>query len=227
MNSLLQCLYYIQDLRDYFIKEKDNFKADKPVCKALSDVMYGLKYNKENFFEATKFKEIMGDKNSLFYGEKAGDAKDLFFNLIDSLYSELVDDDKTDYYEEDNIDPFNKLDLFKRHEHEVDKNIIINKLFIGFYETSYFCEKDKRKITYSFQSESFLLFELEKINKYFKNNSPKNELSLDLCFQYYYRLQKNCSFRCNKCEKIDKNESCEGIYRPPEILVIILDRGHG
>ena len=43
MNSLLQCLYYIPELREYFIKEKNNFKNNQPICKALSEVMFGLK----------------------------------------------------------------------------------------------------------------------------------------------------------------------------------------
>lgn len=43
INSLLQCLYYIPDLREYFIKNKNNFTIEKPICKAFAEVMYDLK----------------------------------------------------------------------------------------------------------------------------------------------------------------------------------------
>ena len=228
MNSILQCLYYIKEFRDYFIKEKDNFENEhQPVCLALSEVMYGLKNEKKDYYEAINFKKIMGNKNDLFYGKKAGDAKDLFFNLIDVLLTELKPDDNTTEEEEESseekeIDLFNKLEVFKEHEKELDNNII-NKLFIGFYETSYFCPNNKNKITYSFQSESFLLFELEKIKNYFGTK----ELSISSCFNFYLRTQKKSSFFCNNCNKIEEGICKEGIYRPPKILVIILDRGHG
>ena len=90
MNSLLQCLFYIQELRIFFISKKDEFREDQPVCKALSEVMYGLKYCYKEYFEPKQFKKVMGNKNSLFSGVKAGDAKDLFFNLIDSLLNETL-----------------------------------------------------------------------------------------------------------------------------------------
>ena len=32
MNSLLQCLLYIPELRNYFIQEKENFEEDQEVC---------------------------------------------------------------------------------------------------------------------------------------------------------------------------------------------------
>ena len=51
--------------------------------------MWDLKNSSNKNCKAEDFKEIMGQKNSLFLGMKAGDAKDLFFNLIDSLIEEL------------------------------------------------------------------------------------------------------------------------------------------
>ena len=44
--------------------------------------------------DAKEFKEIMRKKNNLFFGNKGGDAKDLFFNLIDLILSELLIDKK-------------------------------------------------------------------------------------------------------------------------------------
>ena len=47
-----------------------------------------------------------------------------------------------------------------------------------------------------------------------------------LCFDYYFKKITESSFYCNKCKKTHKGKSYENIYRPPKILVLILDRGH-
>ena len=167
----------------------------------------------------------MGDKNILFSEKKAADAKDLFFHIIDCLLTELNSDNTTNLDEhepEKDISKLDENDLFKEHEKDIDRNII-NKLFLGYYETLYYCPKDNTNITYSFQTESFILFELEKIKKC----TGEKDISIELCFNYYSRIHKNSSFFCNKCSKIEENISKDRIYRPPEILVIILDRGHG
>ena len=222
MNSLLQCLYYIKELREFFINNKDKFNEEQKVCKAFAEVMNGLKNNEKDFFKPKEFKSLIGEKNNLFYGKKAGDVKDLLFNLIDLFLSELNNEnDNDDLNDYDNI-YYDKKRLFKEMQKEIDKNNIINKLFIGYYETQYDCLEKKISI-YSFQIESFILFELEKIEKYHKTNI----LSIELCFDYYYREQKNSSFYCYKCEKVHKGNAHEKIYRPPKILIIILDRGHG
>ena len=228
MNSILQCLFYIPELRNYFIEEKENFDEDEQkVCKAFSDVMYKLK-NYKKAIKADKFKKAMGEKNNLFEGKKAGDAKDLFFNIIDSLLVELNDEITNlnggeSNEEEENDDIKDPKQLFEQCKNEVDEENIINKLFIGYYETIYECSKTEGEKTYSFQNESFLLFELVKIKKYFN----KENLTLDECFSYFYRKQKNSSFFCSKCKDVEISECKEVIYRPPEILVIILDRGKG
>ena len=48
-----------------------------------------LKNDKKDYFVPTEFKKLIGDKNKLFRGRKAGDIKDLFFNLFDTFLTEL------------------------------------------------------------------------------------------------------------------------------------------
>ena len=224
MNSLLQCFFYIKELREYFIENKDVFNEEQqPVCKAFAEVMYGLKNNEKECYEPKKFKQLIGDKNSLFYGCKAADVKDLFFNLIDALLTELTEEKESNISEKLSLDYSNILQMFEESKKEIEKhNNIINKLFIGYYYTMYNCLESKIN-TYSFQTESFILFELEKIKHFFNDKN----LSIDLCFKYYFRNQPNSSFYCNNCKKTHIGEAYDKIYRPPKILVVILDRGHG
>jgi hypothetical protein len=79
----------------------------------------------------------------------------------------------------------------------------------------------KKDYIYSFQNELFIPFELEKIAKYFNTN----QLNLELCFKYYYREKLNSEFFCSKCNRVHKGYQNDKIYRPPKVLVIVLDRG--
>ena len=223
MNSLLQCLYYVQELRDYFIKNKNKFTDEKPTCKAFAEVMYGLKFDKKDYFEANEFKKIMESKNALFSGFKAGDAKDLYFNLIDSFLNELTKEkNEKNSNEEKVVDLTKKLESFKVSNDDIDNNII-NYLFIGHYETAYKCQNFKNIYTYSFNPDTYILFDLEKISKYDENKN----LSIYDCFEYNYQRNNKTSFFCDKCKQEENNNAEEIIFIPPKILVLILDRGHG
>ena len=223
MNSLLQCLYHIKELREYFIKNKDNYNQEQKVCKEFAKVMYGLKNDEKDYLEPREFKNLIGEKNSLFSGRKGADVKDLFFTLIDNFLNELSNDDDNDNKSIYSIISFSfPQNVFEQNLKEVDQENIINKLFLGYYETKYNCSRRKTNI-YSFQNESFILFELGKIEKYFGND----KLSIESCFKYYYRDQKDTFFYCNICRKTHNGMANEKIYRPPKILVVILDRGKG
>ena len=223
MNSLLQCLYYIKDLRREFIMKKNKYREDQKICKAFAEVMYRLKYENANYTDAKEFKKIMGDKNNLFKGCKAADVKDLFINLIDAFMNELSKDDNNEsIYNEPNYT--DKIEMFQEAEREVDENIIINKLFLGYYESDYQCPVKESIHIYSFQEQTFLLFELLLISKYYDTKY----LTLKKCFEYYFsREDKISTFYCSKCNKTHKNKCIEKIYRLPEILIIALDRGFG
>ena len=222
MNSLLQCLFYIQELRDYFIKEKNNFKENQPICRALSEVMYGLKNENKEYFEPILFKKEMGTKNNLFSGVRAGDVKDLYFNLIDGIISETIVEKEYQSFSV-NYEPTSKLSVFSETYNEMDKDNKINDLFMGYYEIIYKCKKDPSVNVYSFSTDAFISFNLEKISNFWQNN----QLKLEDCFEYNFNRRYNTAFFCSKCDATETNITEDKIYRPPKILVIILDRGKG
>ena len=204
MNSLLQCLFYVKELREFFIENKDKFNEEQKMCIAFSKVMDGLQNSEKETFEPKEFKNLIGQTNSLFLGVKAADVKDLFFTLIDSFLNELnkENDDENENEDSLSLDFSNKVQMFNETKKEIDQNNnIINNLFIGYYYTMYKCLETQTNI-YSFQTESFILFDLGKIKKYFGNIN----LSLDLCFKYYYRKQLDSSFYCNSCKKYIKEK---------------------
>ena len=221
MNSLLQCLYYIKDLRNFFIKNKDRFQNDQKVCKALAIAMNKLKCSENENINPIEFKDIFGTKNSLFHGNKAGDSKDLFINLIDSLLTELINEG-SQISSIRSYNYSNKVEVFNQTKKEIDTNCIINHLFIGYYEMEYKCPKYKDVYIYSFETASFITFNLKNIY-----NQYEQDLTIDLCLQYNYKIKRNSSFFCNMCKETHINIEQEKIYRPPKILAIVLDRGKG
>ncbi len=83
-------------------------------------------------------------------------------------------------------------------------NIIINKLFAGFYEKEFECENGHRK--YSFQDEYRIIFSLEEIS-YFKKK--KIYLTLYDCFEYNRRKhEQNCIYDDNN-ENEEENKIIE------------------
>ena len=223
MNSIVQCFFHIIKLRDYFISNENNFDdKEQPISNALSELMYELKNGNVKNVKPTKLRKVIADKNPLFSENKAGDAKDLYFNLIDGLLDELSDGISKEPSNSGELNLSDKIEVYKETKKEIDYNNIINKIFIGIYESIYICKK-KKKYIYAFQVESFILFDLENIKKHY----DKEHLSLDLCFDYYIKDHEKSSFYCNLCNETHEGKSINGIYESPEILTIILDRGHG
>ena len=229
MNSLLQCLYNIKELREYFIENKNSFTEKQLICKAFAEVMDKLKNDENETIKPKALKELLGKSNNLFDHYKAADVKDLFFTLIDSFLTEFNTDNDEDNNKEKNslLEPDfsnTKIKMFEEVKNEVEQNNnIINKLFFGYYYTVYYCDISETE-TYSFQTESFIKFDLQKIKQFFHN---QKEISLILCFVYNIQTQRNSSFYCNNCKETHIGSSNLFLYRPPKILVIILDRGHG
>ena len=226
MNSLLQCFFYINKLREYFISNRSTFNEDNSLCKELSNIMYELKYGNEDSINPDELKNVIAKNNILFSESKANDAKDLFFTLIDNLLTELNDNNSRESFSSNKIDYSNRKEIFKETEKEIDQKNIINQIFLAFYYTRYTCQ-EKNKFIYYFQTECFILFNLESIKKFYNTSKENYILTLDLCFQYYIRGKNNSSFYCSLCEMKHTDYSEDKIYKPPEILTIILDRGKG
>ena len=226
-SSHLTSLFYIKELRDFFIEKEKYFSDEQKICKVFAEIMNELKYGEKDYINPEKLKKLLGEKNILFSGNKTDDLKDLFSNLIKLFLTELSEKNKTDISNKETYSSElycnNKIKMFEETLIKIEeKNNIINELFIGYYENMYYCNI-KRQFTYSFQTDSFIIFELEKIQKYFGTN----KLSLKLCFEFFSRQKENSTFYCNRCGITHNGDEYQTIYRPPKILVLILDRGHG
>ncbi len=236
MNSLLQCFYYIKDLRDYFLYNK--FENNQLMCNSLKDLMIGLnKIDNKSYYTPKQIKNEI-KKWDYYADNKSADVTDLLFDIFNKLLSELEKNDllEENINHENNIK--NKESIFNDIYKEIDMNNIINKLFLGFYESEYKCKNKHEQ--YYIQNDYYLIFPLQEI---YENLNYKNEINLYNCFEYLQR-NKNEIFSNNDDEAQDKDsddensisyEKCEKcnekliltekIYRTPKILIVILDRG--
>ena len=95
MNSLLNCLYYIKEFRDYLKENKDYFTRSQRVCKIISSIMYKLKYNASEYIKPEELQTIIGDKNNYIIGGIAGDSNCIFSSIISLFLSELPNNNFT------------------------------------------------------------------------------------------------------------------------------------
>ena len=162
MNSLLQCLYYIPEMREYFINE--NFYENQELSRALKDVFNGLKYFNESVYSPNLIrKEIKKLDSNLFMTGKQADAADLLNNIFSKLIEELGKEDSfcgTIQYES-NV--FDKDAMFADTANYVDKDLILNKLFNGYYMSESICKKGH--IQYTFQNDYLMSFNMKNISK--------------------------------------------------------------
>ena len=193
MNSLLQCLFNIPKLRNYFIEELRNktfTKKSTPICYYFAKVMKDLLYSKEKYIIPDKFKKYISKKNILFKDNKAADATDLFRYLIESFLDEIesISDNSEDENEKGNTSgegiSIYKKTLFNEIKKEIKNNYIYSILNV-YNIVTYYCpfhKKNEDNITYSIESDSNITFYLENImeNRKRNINSP---ITIKECFE--------------------------------------------
>ena len=211
MNSLLQCLYYIPEMREYFINE--NFNSSQELSLALKDVFIGLKDSNRSVYSPNLIREEIKKLDKLFMTGKQADAADLLNNIFGKLIEELGKEDSycgTIQYEND---VFNKDAMLADTANYVDNELILNKLFNGYYMSESICEKGH--IQYTFQNEYLMAFNM--------NNIRKKIITIYDCINQYQEKKYIKDFQnCQKCEsKI--NSFQRKLYRPANYMIFVFN----
>jgi ubiquitin C-terminal hydrolase len=211
MNSLLQCLYYIPELREYFINEK--FQYNQDLSLALQDVFNGLKNSNERVYSPNLIRKEIKKLDNLFMTGKQADAADLLNNIFSKLTEELGKEDSycgTIQYEND---VFNKDAMFADTANYVDKDLILNQLFNGYYMTESTCKNGHTQ--YTFQNDYLMAFNMK--------NIKKNKITIYDCINQYQE-KKNIT-DLQKCPKCNSNVSLlqQKIYRPSNYMIFVFN----
>ena len=216
MNSLLQCLFYCKEFRDKLLEI--DIKPSNSFLILLKELFIELKNSNKHSFPAKMIKDYLNDYD-FDQNENGADVTDLLDFIFSNIIYENKDEDslKSVKYEKEFG---NKKEMFNEIKNEIDYNLIINEFFLGFYESEYKCKCKKENYKYIFQNEYRIVCPLEEISQYYYN---KSNITINDCFEYNKKKKTNIIEKCPKCyENLILKEK---IYKLPNILIIILDRG--
>ena len=248
MNATLQCFCHIEKFV-YNFKYNQNIidianKDSKTLTysfKSLIEKLWPNNYNdpyfNEKIFAPKEFKEKISTLNPLFEGIAANDAKDLVNFIIMTLHIELNKKPNNSNINNMILDQTNQQLMLKSFMEEFTSN---NKSIISdlFYAVN--CNKTQCTncsiIIYNYQAYFFLVFPLEEVRKFKYNNyqynfnNNINVVDILDCFEYDRKINLMSgenSMYCNNCKR---NSNCcmrTNLITCPEILIILLNRGHG
>ena len=251
MNATLQCFSNIDKFTDFFLLNQKEFinsgdtKYDlvKEYAVLIKNLWKLVKKTKsDETYAPNDFKKRIGEKNPLFSGIMANDSKDLIMFVLEALHKELNQPNleyikklEADLNNQNNFQIQQQSNEIEEHrkfaEDYYNKNkSIIQELFYGEQESFTFCHECKANI-YNFSIFSFLIFPLEKVRQYLVNSNKQFEnVTLEDCFEHYIAeelMTGQNQMYCNKCKKNTDFSMVNKLYKHPEILILILNRGKG
>jgi ubiquitin carboxyl-terminal hydrolase 2/21 len=183
------------------------------VCKDMVDTVN----TQQPYIDITNFKTVFGNKHPNFDGYLQNDSQEFCRVLLEDISNELNEiKNKVPYSQLTNSDRISK----RQRDIQFDKNFkdreksIITELFYSQVITTFKCQC-KAEI-YSFQK--LLDFPL-----LLPVNKPKIDIK-DLLKIYFKKEIIEFERPCEKCKKIEKHIKEIKISRPPEILILSLQR---
>ena len=249
LNSLLQCLYHIPELTNFFILDK-NFlnlteefflKGENIILNDIEinkdslsfkylEIIYHLFHKKQNdkyigYYSSKNILEYIQNKEPKEFEKNKGNSPKI---LCDYFIKKL----KEETNEKENIINLKNNNLFdsllQNEETLYEKYLtdfkfknksIIDQFITGIKLKNIYCE-DCKESEQIFNDFYYLNFSLEKVGKHMENKF-KN-IDLNECFKYYFCNQKYEKI-CNKCGKNNNNFVSYKICLSPKILIIFLE----
>ena len=204
------------------------------ITKAYTDVIFNLwdENSKEQYFSPNYFKEILGSENKMFEGISANDSKDLILFLYDRIHKELNERENNKYEEKeissDQTNPSIELNKCRNFFKCTNKSIISDLFY--FDQANITQCLNCHKSIYNFTMYNIIIFPLEKTRLY-KANRQSNFLNVNIfdCFECYTQEERNIpgnTMYCKLCNSDSDFVISSKFSSFPEILTIILNRGH-
>ena len=252
MNATLQCFSNTDKFTDFFLQNQKEFinsdRTKYDLVKEYAVLIKNLwklviKTKSDETYAPYDFKKRIGEKNPLFSGIMANDSKDLIMFVLEALHKEL-NQPNLEYIKQleansNNQNNFqiqqqsSESDEYRKfNEDYYNKNSsIIQRLFYGEQESFTSCRECNVNI-YNFSIFNFLIFPLEKVRLFLVNNRQEQfeNVTLEDCFEHYNTeelMTGQNQMYCNKCKKNTDFSMVNKLYKHPEILILILNRGKG
>ena len=229
MNATLQCFSNTQRFREGILRLKKNYSLNKDLSYSLKEVLVNLwKNDKIKYYAPYNFKNIISQMNPLFKGVQANDSKDLILFILETIHREL-NQKKESIPDQGNV---NNLDFNSVFNHftkfyESNNQSIISDEFYGYFVSIMKCGYCNA-VTYNVQIMNILIFPLEKVRIYTKNQY--NFVTLDDCFRNYEEpelLTGSDQIYCNLCNMTTNAYNQNKLIITPKTIIINLNRGKG
>ena len=221
INSCLQVLIHCPNfINKFFEKFKTIKKEEAPISKNFYDICYAIVdtlNTQEKYIDISNFKNEFGKKHPIYGGYNPNDSQEFCRIFLEDLSLELNEvKTKAIYreYIENNEKPKKEQDEDFDYKFKEREKSIITDIFYSQIITSFTCECKSK--SYSFQK--ILDFPLL---------LPENVQTIDIIdlFKSYFKPETiDYEKKCEKCQKVIKHKKEIKISRPPEILILSLQR---
>ena len=221
MNSCLQVLIHCKlFIHEFFNKSSIINKDTTPISYEFLLICISMLDNKNNdvkYIDISNFREVFGKKHPIFNDYSQNDSQEFCRVFLEDLNMELNEvKNKTVYKALTNSEGKSKL----LRDKEFDLNFrgreesIITKLFYSQIINTFTCQCGSE--IYSFQKLlDFPLLLPPNIN----------EIDIYTLLKIYFKTEIiDFESKCERCKKIAKHKKTMKISRPPEILIISLQR---
>ena len=229
MNATLQCLSNTQRFREGILKLNKNNSQNKELSYSLKEVLVNLwKNDKIKYYAPYNFKNLIGQMNPLFKGVQANDSKDLILFILETIHREL-NIKKESIPEQSNVNNLDFNSVFNQFTtfYKANNQSIVSDEFYGYFVSIMKCGYCNA-VTYNVQIMNILIFPLEKVRIYMKNQY--NFVTLDDCFRNYEEpelLAGSDQIYCNKCNMTTNAYNHNKLIISPKTIIINLNRGKG
>lgn len=225
MNSALQCLVHIPELKDYFLYNsfEKEINTENPlgysgnIAKAFGLLVQSLfsdKYTPLTSYSPKRFNSIVGHYNSMFASYIQQDSQEFLSFLLDGLHEDLNRIVKKPYIEKPelylnkdvkDLNVIKKLAADTWDKHKLRNDSVVIDLFVGLYKSTLICPKCNN-ISITFDPYSDLTLPLP-ITTYwngkviiFPHNAPPCILEVELNKTATYQDLKHYISRCSDIE---------------------------
>jgi len=229
MNATLQCFSNTQRFREGILRLKKNNSQNKELSYSLKEVLVNLwKNDKIKYYAPYNFKNIISQMNPLFKGVQANDSKDLILFILETIHRELNQKKETipDQGNVNNLDFNAVFEQFTKFYKANNKSIVSDE-FYGYFVSIMKCGYCN-KVTFNVQIMNILIFPLEKVRIFAKNQY--NFVTLDDCFRNYEEtelLAGSDQIYCNLCNMTTNAYNQNKLISTPKTIIINLNRGKG
>ena len=228
LNAVLQILGNIEEFCNYFLEPDtmsfiDNVKIEMPLSYEIKEFLlkqYTENGNNKEGYDPSPILKVLypADKDNV---KKRINPNDVLKNILNLINEEIVGNN-VDIIKYEH-DEFNKNDTITKgmnHYSNMNNSKIFN-IFNFFEITSYKCLKCNIS-KFVFNSVYFLTLNILKYDNTLINKT-KEKYTINACIKFQYNFQKEIF--CKMCNHNEYMKITSKIYKPPNILLVLIDRG--